>query len=366
MMGLGRELQLIYQDHISLMSENISDLASGRKPFYVPFVKKEVLQEILKQATNAFAKDPIVLSINKPTFIVGDIHGHILDLYRIFQLNGLPPEKTYLFLGDIVDRGEYGTESLILIFILKILYPKHIFLIRGNHEFASNSKANGSFYIEFCALYNHNDALFNLVLMAFAYIPLAAEVSIAGKRYICVHGGIDPNLAQISQLNTLKRPIWLASGIVEGLVWSDPDEKQTIPYIGSPRGNGYLFNKDAFDTFLRENHYDKMIRGHQFVNGYAECFDGKLITVFSASCYSSTDNNMCSYIYIDINGAICYQLLEPLLTPKRTGEKKVIENHPVNSRFSLPVSFGIKMQCLEKRTVTRLTCQNLPKLKKPL
>ncbi len=36
--------------------------------------------------------------------------------------------------GDFVDRGAWGLEVLILLACWKLAYPKHVTILRGNHE----------------------------------------------------------------------------------------------------------------------------------------------------------------------------------------------------------------------------------------
>jgi hypothetical protein len=81
---------------------------------------------------------------NKKFIIIGDMHGSFASFTRILirlrGMNILDKDGKFInnyniiFLGDIVDRGIYGYEVLIIIFILKLLNPNNVHINRGNHE----------------------------------------------------------------------------------------------------------------------------------------------------------------------------------------------------------------------------------------
>ena len=75
-----------------------------------------------------------LVNCSLPIKIVGDIHGQFYDLLELFRIGGDAASNHYLFLGDYVDRGYNSIETMEYLLVLKVLHPKHITLIRGNHE----------------------------------------------------------------------------------------------------------------------------------------------------------------------------------------------------------------------------------------
>lgn len=69
--------------------------------------------------------------------IIGDIHGQFMDMMGMFHKLKKHPGKNntkFLFLGDYVDRGEFGVEVLAYLLALKLAYPAEVTMLRGNHE----------------------------------------------------------------------------------------------------------------------------------------------------------------------------------------------------------------------------------------
>ena len=83
-----------------------------------------------------------VQPVLSPVTIVGDLHGQFFDLLHLLNVGGWPPDTSYIFLGDFVDRGHNSVETLSLLLCLKLKYPGHVTLLRGNHEVCWHSTIN--------------------------------------------------------------------------------------------------------------------------------------------------------------------------------------------------------------------------------
>ncbi len=89
---------------------------------------------LIEKSQQIFIGQPNLIELDPPLIIAGDIHGKYIDLLRIFEIGGFPPESNYLFLGDYVDRGYYSVETVSLLLCLKTRFPDRVHLLRGNHE----------------------------------------------------------------------------------------------------------------------------------------------------------------------------------------------------------------------------------------
>lgn len=273
-----------------------------------------------------FSNEPILLELESPITTVGDLHGNYLDLIRIIQVCGHPSETKYLFLGDIVDRGEFSFETVLLIFLMKICYPTNIYIVRGNHEFGCLCSKYG-FRDELFREYQ-DEIVFNFIVRAFAYIPIAAVID---NVIICVHGGIGPDVPNINVVNDIQRPIEnFNMKVASSIIWSDPSTKVTN-FEPSPRGIGYLFGQKNLFDFLEASKAVRIVRGHQFVpEGYVSLFEDRLVTVFSASNYCGTMNNEAAVLIMKPDGDDEIKRLPPLPYLKRCFAKfkKEVEETP--------------------------------------
>ncbi|MDR1628446.1 MAG: metallophosphoesterase, partial [Oscillospiraceae bacterium] len=86
-----------------------------------------------------------LLKLDGKFWVVGDVHGDFRAVSFVANciFEEVPKGTKFLFLGDYVDRGSQSIEIAILLFILKIMFPNQVYLLRGNHETISVNAAYG-------------------------------------------------------------------------------------------------------------------------------------------------------------------------------------------------------------------------------
>ena len=261
------------------------------------FKSEETILNIIQAAQTIFNNEDSLLELHGNFTVVGDIHGNIDDLLRIFEHHGYPPETNYLFLGDYVDRGTHSIEVIILLLCLKILFPNSLYMIRGNHECESittvygfkrdcNIRFGSSNYSCY-SYYQEGTKIYKKFMECFEYLSYAAVIN---DEYFCVHGGISQYLKAIDDISELYKPMISAdSELATDLVWSDPC-RDSYGFTPSNRGAGHYFDDAKLNKFLFKNGLKKLIRSHEScMNGVDYPLDN-CITIFSNSDYCGMNN----------------------------------------------------------------------------
>jgi len=246
------------------------------------------------------------LDLEAPLKIVGDIHGQYYDLLRLFEYGGFPPDANYLFLGDYVDRGPNGLETICLLLAYKIKYPENFFMLRGNHECSSINRIYG-FYDECKTRYSLK--IWKLFNDCFNCLPLGAIIE---DKILCIHGGLSPDLKTLEQIRRIVRPTEIPdTGLLCDLLWADPDT-EVQGWQENDRGVSFTFGGDVVENFLRRHEFDLVVRAHQVVeDGYEFFAKRQLVTVFSAPNYCGEFDNAGAMMSVDETLMCSFQILRP-------------------------------------------------------
>merc|ERR1719335_2005848 len=223
----------------------------------VPLAEKDV-KICLLRVKDLFLQETTLINVPAPCKIVGDIHGQFSDLVRLLECGGHPPDTTYLFLGDYVDRGAYGLEVMMLLCSYKV-----------------KRRFNVKTWKLCCEMFN--------------CLPLAATID---EKIFCVHAGLSPEMSDLSVVNKVQRPADVPEdGLMCDLLWSDP-EPDISGWAESDRGVSYVFGPDIVTDFLDKNDFDLVVRAHQVVEDGYEFFPSRqMVTLFSAPNYCGEFDN---------------------------------------------------------------------------
>ncbi len=282
-----------------------------KKPEKISKLNLEDIFKITSEAKGIFQNENLLLEFNvretEEAYVIGDVHGSMQSLLKLFELINKNNPKLVIFLGDIVDRGPRQMECLIFVLILKILKPQTFYLLRGNHETLEMNQAYGFFY-EFAQRFNNYDG-FKEILAVYDMLPIC---SIINNSILCLHGGIPEDFDILKKLRGLK---WqdidnstlesIAPGIFQ-IMWNDP-KPGLGGFMRSYRGPGIkFFGQEVFNKFMDVNNLKYLIRAHEcFPEGYVWFFNYRLLSIFSSANYRGDFSpNPASYAIIKYNDII--------------------------------------------------------------
>lgn len=198
------------------------------------------------------------------------------------------------------------TEIVFLLCALKLNYPNTFHLIRGNHE-CRLLTSHFTFLREVTKKYK-SQRLYEEIMLLFDALPISVMLEDEESRFLCVHGGLSPDIKSIEDIEALDRFREPGkTGPLCDLLWSDPIEEDTaaglsasdmeewfeVTYVeNASRGCGWVFGYAATREFIDNNNITAIIRAHEVQRaGYGfNKFqrpgpEPLVITVFSAPNY---------------------------------------------------------------------------------
>ena len=284
----------------------------GNKPGKQVDLKEDEIKFLIDKSLPIIKEQKMLVELEAPLHVCGDIHGQYYDLLRIFEHCGYPGEFSYLFLGDYVDRGKQSLETVCLLLCYKIKFPEKVTLLRGNHESSVTNRIYG-FYDECKRRYNVR--IWRSFTDLFNWLPVAALID---EKILCMHGGLSPELKNLQNITDISRPTDIPdTGLLCDLLWSDPD-KDVLEYDENDRGVSVIFGEKIVQDFNKKNDLDLIIRAHQVVDdGYEFFAQRQLITIFSAPNYCGEFDNSAGIMIIDESLTCSLKVLRPVENLKK-------------------------------------------------
>lgn len=314
-----------FEDVFNHPVENMSYLSSAQYALD--------LLAVCTSVSEIFEMEPRCIFMQSPVYVFGDIHGNLEDLHffsdNIWKFGIQCTAGKFLFLGDYVDRGRSSVECITYLFCMKVLHPRKVFLLRGNHE---TRDVNGweDHYKDKSFIAQCKDRfgtelgteVWEEVNKVFDRLPLSAVID---YDIFCTHGGIPRPTPEyqstvqailavphVSGLTTVSyaNETNVTKQVAIDCLWSDPaseDQETCLDQWGfgeSSRGGGAAcFGMKAITDFLDTNNLSFIIRAHEaHAHGVSIAKAAKVLTVFSTSQdHNQGSHAMAGCVLVDVD-----------------------------------------------------------------
>ena len=291
------ELLLLYEEYYTYNArKNISDFENRKKSTLFQRLKNNIynkFDELLDESKDIMVKyfrknskimskfkndDDIVIKLNESSdskiILMGDQHGSFHSFFRLIIrliINGIMDENYKLvdnykiiFLGDILDRGNYGLEIMYIILKLIIVNNNedklNVIINRGNNE-EENTFMRYGFYLEIFKKINNFDKIINKFILFFKYCPSAIILDHNNIKYWLCHGGFYHNIDIMPDFNDNNTIYIIKEGKTSEIRWNDFTNNENDS--NSTRGyNIYNIGTTTLYNFLNKYNINFIIRGH--------------------------------------------------------------------------------------------------------
>jgi len=251
------------------MNEKIREVI--KYPDRVSGLMPKEVQELLKQAEQAFAKEPKLIEIpasGQLTF-VGDTHGDF-DATKTVCKRYFGDGRRLVFLGDYVDRGRDSEANINYLLCLKLAYPANLFLLQGNHE--------GYGVFQFYPA-NFWEAIDHELRELYERVLLKLPLAVSTGSIIGLHGAL-PDITTLSDINKIQ----VGSEEWKQVVWGDWQEIDgnylgIDAYTGRPQ-----FGRVYFDNIMERFDKNVLIRSHQ-PGARQAMYGDRCLTIFTSHAY---------------------------------------------------------------------------------
>ena len=209
-------------------------------------------------------------------FVIGDVHGTLIELQELIGQFDLKECDTVVFSGDIVDKGFYSAECIELAFNLKKIC--NVIFVAGNHEdkhyrwvatekkrnltgAQNNIKGSGGFQ----EIHNKlSPELLSFIENSVLYYETDG--------FLILHGGIPPAMSSLPGNCTLKE-LYTISGkqrdFIKHILWT-----RYVNPRGFPVSLGFEEPEDSYWADVYDGRFGTVLFGHQpFVQDKVKAFN---------------------------------------------------------------------------------------------
>uniref|UniRef100_A0A1I8ATK8 protein-serine/threonine phosphatase n=1 Tax=Steinernema glaseri TaxID=37863 RepID=A0A1I8ATK8_9BILA len=318
-------------------------------------VEQRKVVEILHTVTDILGNDkpfvPLVADDTHPIVVVGRLSGEMANLLTVLAKFGLPPNVSYVFLGNFAGPGDHGVEVTLLLLTLKIRFPGNIHILRGRLETYENAD---SFMHRHCE-FNLSEEFFFMFNFVFDELPVAALIN--GESF-CTSSGISQWQNCIRVLNDLSCTLERSETLLDNIITADIlyGKPTHDDYSGFPPLSDYgrNFDSSVFKSFLQANVLKRVIRSNDYIEkgfelSYPECItissvvEGYNHMTVAVLGGDSQQKVKIAHLTVPHNTSASYEAFRCLLerlphkSPKKSTEVRPSKCNLCEHRYSLDV-----------------------------